>query len=110
MTAEGLAQMLADMCRLQLTATVTTPMPGSFRHKRGVTPVDVGRVTSDKLALGRSQLRVSAGHAEAQGGTQSRSRDPLAMPSPPHPVPSRPALVWQGGAVFLLGGFETQHK
>ena len=49
--------------------------------------MDVGRVTSDKLALGRSQLRVSAGHTEAQRGAQSRSRDPLAVAPPPPPPP-----------------------
>lgn len=47
--------MLVDMCSVrcepQKTATVTTPMRGSFWHK-GVGPVDVGRVASDKLALG----------------------------------------------------------
>ena len=29
---------------------------GQFLAQGGVTPVDVGRVASDKLALGRSQL------------------------------------------------------
>ena len=58
--------------------------------------MDMARVTSDKLALRRSQLRVWDGHVGAQGGAQSRIQGSLGHAHPTPPPLSHPGQLLSG--------------